>query len=75
MFFYPYLCNIFRNLQDVQLLKQCKSMEELMKLTKHLPNIPSEDLAIIAQEGAKAAYNGGKKLGGYISDIIDAIFD
>ena len=36
MFFYPYLCNIFRNLQDVQLLKQCKSMEELMKLTRQL---------------------------------------
>lgn len=43
-------------------------MEELMKLTKHLPTIPSEDLAVIAQEG-------GKKLGGFISDIIDAIFD
>lgn len=50
-------------------------MEELLKQTKHLTNIPSEDLAIIAQEGAKAAYKGGKKLGGYISDIIDAIFD
>lgn len=37
--------------------------------------IPSEDLAVIVQEGAKTAYNGGKKLGGYISDIIDAIFD
>ena len=46
-----------------------------MKLTKNLTNIPSEDLAIIAQEGAKAAYKGGKKLGRFISDIIDAIFD
>ena len=50
-------------------------MEELMKLAKHLPTIPSEDLAVIVQEGAKTAYNGGKKLGGYISDFIDAIFD
>lgn len=50
-------------------------MEELMKLTKHLPTIHSEDLAVIVQEGAKTSYNGGKKLGGYISDIIDAIFD
>ena len=50
-------------------------MEELMKLTKHLSTIPLEDLAVIAQEGAKAAYKGGKKLGGFISDIIDAIFD
>lgn len=50
-------------------------MEELMKLTKHLPTIPSEDLAVIVQEGAKATYNGGKKVGGFISDIIDAVFD
>lgn len=50
-------------------------MEELMKLTKHLPNIPSGDWAVVAQEGAKVAYDGGKKLGGYISDFIDAIFD
>ena len=49
-------------------------MEELMKLTKHLPTIPSEDLAVIVQECAKATYNGGKKVGGFISDIIDAIF-
>lgn len=50
-------------------------MNELVKLPQDLSNIPSEDLAVIVQEGAKTAYNGGKKLGGYISDFIDAIFD
>lgn len=50
-------------------------MNELVKLTQDLSNIPSGDWAVVAQEGAKVAYDGGKKLGGYISDFIDAIFD
>jgi hypothetical protein len=50
-------------------------MNKLVKLTQDLSNIPSGDWGVIAQEGAKVAYNGGKKLGGYISDFIDAIFD
>lgn len=50
-------------------------MNELLKLAKDLSYIPSSDWAVIAQEGAKATYNSGKKLGGYISDIIDTFFD
>lgn len=50
-------------------------MKTLIKLAQDLSNIPSGDWAVVAQEGAKVVYNGGKKLGGHISDFINAIFD
>ncbi len=50
-------------------------MEELTKLTAELSNVKSAEIATISKECAKATYNGGKKVGGFISDIIDAIFD
>lgn len=48
-------------------------MEELIKLTQEglLDNASFE----LVKEVASSAFNGGKKVGVFISDIIDAIFD
>ena len=48
-------------------------MEELLKLTQE--GLPDKASIELVKEVATSAFNGGKKLGGYISDIIDAIFD
>ena len=48
-------------------------MEELLKLTQE--GLPDKASIELVKEVATSAFNGGKKLGGYISDFIDAIFD
>jgi hypothetical protein len=48
-------------------------MEELIKLTQE--GLPDKASVELVKEVATSAFNGGKKVGGFISDIIDAIFD
>ena len=48
-------------------------MEELIKLTQE--SLPDKASVELVKEVATSAFNGGKKVGGFISDIIDAIFD
>ncbi len=48
-------------------------MEELIKLTQDV--LPDKASVELVKEVATSAFNGGKKVGGFISDIIDVIFD
>lgn len=48
-------------------------MNDLLKLTKEV--LPDEASVKLVREVAASAFNGGKKVGGFISDIIDAICD
>lgn len=48
-------------------------MEELLKLTQE--GLPDKASIELVKEVATSAFNGGKKLGRFISDFIDAIFD
>jgi hypothetical protein len=48
-------------------------MEELIKLTQE--GLPDKASVELVKEVATSAFHGGKKVGGFISDIIDAIFD
>lgn len=48
-------------------------MKELLKLTQEV--LPDKVSGELVKEVATSAFNGGKKVGGFISDIIDSIFD
>ena len=48
-------------------------MEELIRLTQEV--LPDKASVELVKEVATSAFNGGKKVGGFISDIIDVIFD
>lgn len=53
--------------------KHNRNMNDLLKLTKEV--LPDEASVKLVREVAASAFNSGKKVGGFISDIIDAICD
>lgn len=73
LIFFSYLCSRFRNQDCLSPKKNNKSMEELIKLTQEV--LPDNASVELVKEVASSAFNGGKKVGVFISDIIDAIFD